>query len=152
MLFIRFFTDLARAMLSIPPQFNPSFCVQKILLKTTASPLLCSQCDEKHSEVLTCYCSFTWSQKVISSIMAKLEMAKNCHLHIWKFFCHLLWDIFCFLHWPVTTVVYTTSNDMAKAVILKEWFSERNFWILKSCKCAKEIANGNCLPYQVLPE
>ena len=40
-------------------------------------------------------CSFTWSQKVISSIMAKLEMVKYCHLQIWKFFCHLLWDIFC---------------------------------------------------------
>jgi hypothetical protein len=42
-LFIRYFTDLARAMLSIPPQFNPSFCVQKVLLKTTASPLHYSQ-------------------------------------------------------------------------------------------------------------
>ena len=51
MLFIRFFTDLARAMLSIPPQFNPSFCVQKILLKTTASPLLYSQWVEIYSEV-----------------------------------------------------------------------------------------------------
>ena len=68
MLFIRFFTDLARAMLSIPPQFNPSFCVQKILLKTTASPLLYSQWVEIYSEV-------TVNIKSIAAIFQGLQMA-----------------------------------------------------------------------------
>ena len=95
-----------------------------------------------------CFVIFPVRSKVISFIIANLEMAKNMHLQMWNNFALCYGKIVAI--WIPSSNIYLLALTKAKRWILPKWVQVANIFLLQMT-ILFPFPNGNFVPFKVLP-